>query len=178
MSVAEQIEFMRNGMNVRRYHQYTTLETDTVGKHSCGVALFINLISPACSKDVLLAAVSHDLGEWVLGDIPAPTKRHLPDEARALLDSIEDVALAQHGYENALSPMDHLLLKVADYCDGLRFTIEEAARGNRTLEPVATAYIEYLWQLKAKIPNVVSWHDKAVEVIHTLIKQKDDVYER
>lgn len=178
MSLGERIEFMRNGLNVRRYHQHATLEIDTVGKHSCGVALFVNLIDPGARKEVLVAAISHDLGEWVLGDIPAPTKRALPPDSRALLDKVEDNALIAHGYEHNLSDSEYLLLKLADYCDGLRFTIEERRRGNQTLHAVATAYCSYLNELMTRVPAGVVWWASASDVIKTLFKQKEQAYVR
>lgn len=177
----DRISFMRRATLVRRYHQEFTHETDTVGKHSAGVALFVDLIDPEASKDMIMAALSHDLGEVVLGDIPAPTKRQLPIEAREVINKIEDKALEDMGYHyvNKLSEGEHLLLKLADYCDGLSYCTEEVARGNRAMKYVGDNYKKYLIDLIAKVnPVTHSWSSRADQVISTTIKHWEKVSER
>lgn len=146
MNIADQIDFYRRASMVRRYHQHFLHEPDTVGKHSFGVAMFCHLIDPECRKEVILAALTHDLGELMLGDIPAPTKRALPMGARDLLADIEDKALRNHDFQFCALLSDHesLLLKFADLFDGLAYTTEEVLRGNRTLHTVGETYSRYI----------------------------------
>lgn len=166
MSLANRIGFMRDGMNVRRYHQYTLIESDTVGKHSAGVALFANLIDPTARKEVLLAALFHDLGEVILGDIPAPTKRALSQSARDELDNVEVRALELHGYKTDLLTDEEVrLLKICDCLDGLAFCVEERNRGNRTLNRVAEKYRDYLAQCFNSTSPEPEWYGMARNVM-------------
>ena len=160
---------MRDGMLVRRYHQYTTLETDTVGKHSCGVALFAQMIKPNCRKEVLLAALFHDLGECVLGDIPSPTKRMLSAGCRDELDFIETRSLKANGYDTELLTDEEVsLLKLCDCLDGFAFCIEELNRGNRSIRSVAGKYKEYISSHLRNSASSYEWHRVGQEVFLVL----------
>src|SRR6266705_5974190 len=60
---------------VRRFHTVPCAgEPQTVGQHSCGVALIVLACHPLPSAQLLQACLTHDLNESVLGDLPAPTK--------------------------------------------------------------------------------------------------------
>lgn len=170
MNLASQIKFIRSGMNVRRYHQHPTLEIDTVGKHSAGVALFISLIDPTVRKEVLLAALCHDLGEWVLGDIPAPTKRLLSDGAKTEIDRIEEEALFAHGCLVSLTDDEYKLLKICDYLDGLSFCIEETNRGNVSMSSIRDKYLDYLYPLFNESRGEFSWFQNARAVFNEIVK--------
>jgi Predicted hydrolases of HD superfamily len=175
MSFYDDIQFIRNGMNVRRFHQHPTNEIDTVGKHSCGVALLANLINPFARKEVLLAALYHDLGEWVLGDIPAPTKKMLSPSAKDEIDEIEVRALEARGYDTeALTEDEARLLKICDCLDGLLFCIEEIHRGNSPMVRVRDKYEEYLYYILDNTP-VSHWTVRASEIFRTIVKESRNV---
>lgn len=173
MSLAQQIETARRGMLVRRYHQRFTAEPDTVGKHSCGVALFCLMIDPQCSAAVLAAAVTHDLAEYIVGDLPAPTKRTLSEEAKAEIDQLEVKVLSDAGFSIQVSKHEKLLLKVADYLDGIYFCLEERARGNTGLNEVGDTYLGYLSELisRARLDPGVTWSLRAQSVLNHAMSQ-------
>lgn len=168
-NASSRIKYTRAALSVRRYHQYHVAEVDTVGKHSAGVALFINLIDPHARKELIMGALFHDLGEFVLGDIPAPTKRMLPIESREAMDKVESDTLASYGYSSDLSDLEHILLKLADYCDGLAYCTEELVRGNRSLKVVGEKYISYLPEYMDKIPSDAPWRAEALTVVYSLL---------
>lgn len=155
---------IRRAMGVKRYHQEFTHVEDTVARHSAGVALIVHLIHPNASKELILATLSHDLGEIVTGDIPAPSKRAISAEAKAALDKMEETALVEMGFPQAndLSKEDHLVLKLADYLEGLCFVTEEVRRGNRALIHVGHNYSRYLDLLITSIPSNAIWRETAV----------------
>lgn len=160
------IEFFRRAFLVRRYHQYFTQEVDTVGKHSAGVAVFVHLINPNASKELIMACLTHDMGEVILGDIPAPTKRALSSSAKMEIDRVEESALSSMGFHfvSALTEEEAKLMKVADCLDGLSFCIEERRRGNLSIKPVGDNYALYLSEISGKLPEA-SWRLRALEVI-------------
>ena len=169
MSIAERVDFMRDGMLVRRYHQYTTHETDTVGKHSAGVALFAQMIDPGCRKEVLLGALFHDLGEGVLGDIPSPTKKMLSQQCRDELDAIELKALEANGYPTELlTDSEVSLLKLCDCLDGLAFCVEELNRGNRSIRGVGDKYSAYIADHLGTSACQYDWYMSGMDVYSVL----------
>lgn len=174
MNLTSRLEFVRNALNVRRFHQYTTNEVNTVGAHSAGVALMCLLIDPRCRKEVLAGALTHDLGEWVTGDIPAPTKRMLSPLARAELEKVEKDTLFDFNFYYALTPDEITLIKLGDYFDGLSFCVEEARRGNRTLLSVADVYISYLLPFMQERASGHPWSMNA----YTIFEQIHDQYQK
>ena len=177
MSLQTRLSFIRAGMNVRRYHQQPTLEVDTVGKHSCGVALLAQMIHPMCSKNVLLVALSHDLGESVLGDIPSPAKKLLSKDARDQLDEIELSALRSNDFDFPLYDEDVVLLKICDMLDGLAFCCEELHRGNRSIAPIAENYMNYLGDY-INSNRDRAWINRADSLYATLVKTWSNSYVR
>jgi 5'-deoxynucleotidase YfbR-like HD superfamily hydrolase len=88
----------------------------TVAAHSWGVAMMIQRIWPDCRKELILAALQHDLGEQEVGDIPAPAKWRSPDAYKAFALA-EDNARNDMGfkdYEKTLTSFELLVLKIAD----------------------------------------------------------------
>ena len=169
MNLRDRIWFMRRGMSVRRYHQHHLIDPENVGKHSAGVALFVNLVDPTARKEVIMYALTHDLGECVLGDIPAPTKKQLPRAALDAMNQIEDRALEGAGYEfhNLITDDESLLVKLADTLDGLMFCIEELNRGNKFLEHAGCNYSEYLHAHLVKCYHT-PWYTQAQTVATVL----------
>lgn len=166
MRLRPRIKAIREGMIVRRYHQYYTHERDTVGKHSCGVALMANLINPSCRKEVLMAALTHDLGEAVIGDIPSPMKKRLSPAAKREVDYIENQVLIDNGmaFCDLLTDTESLLLKLCDCLDGLLFCTEELARGNKSLIIVGNTYAEYLVN-QLNLCEDAPWYETARNVL-------------
>ena len=77
-----------------------------------------------------MAALSHDIAEHEVGDIPSPTKRALG--LRKMLHEYEsgfarDALGAVHG---ALPAEEKLIIKLADCLDGVMFCYREARLGN------------------------------------------------
>lgn len=173
------IEYIRRGYNVRRYHQYSLIQEDTVGKHSAGVGVFIIMVDPECDKRMLEYALLHDVAEVSTGDIPADAKRALSKEARRELADFEASALDAAGVVLPdLSPEEHLLFKLCDYFDGLTFCIEEATRGNRTLRKVGDTYLKYLPEYFNNIPRDIRWFARAQFLFNRISSQWMAIRER
>ena len=64
------LDFILAGSEVKRYHTVTTLVSETVGHHSHGVAMMCLMFDPMASRQLLMAALFHDLAEHQTGDIP------------------------------------------------------------------------------------------------------------
>lgn len=137
-----QLEFFQSGSEVTRYHTVTTLQRETVGHHSHGVAMMCLILDPTCRKVVLQAALLHDLAEHVLGDIPSPAKREygIGEQVNAL----EDRLLTSAGLAMPeLTSCELRLLKLADIAQGALFCTREISLGNVKMRTIFDRYISY-----------------------------------
>src|SRR5690606_7036520 len=124
------IDFMWNGGETRRYHGFRMLMEDTVGHHSFNVACSIMKVRPGASARLLRAALKHDMAEHIVGDVPAPTKRDMP-EYRSHEDAADPITFREvfaeyeaaeaeaHGVQldEDLTPAEAWVLKFADSLD-------------------------------------------------------------
>jgi len=131
MNLGDRLQFIRKGMGVRRYHTYHTHDTDTVGKHSAGVATFLILMNEQMPRaELLAAALMHDIPEGTMGDIPSPAKKAMPPDAVIALAHEEKQMLIDRNLFFWLTESEVRQMKLADCFDGLMFCVEERRRGN------------------------------------------------
>lgn len=136
------LEFITLGAEVRRYHTVATVHEETVGHHSHGVALLCLQLDPQASRELLYAALVHDLAEQHTGDIPSPTKRSL--ELSGMLDKLESSLIFAHlGARPELSPAEQRTLKLADIAQGALKCVREIELGNARMRAVYDRYMAY-----------------------------------
>lgn len=142
--LTQQLNFIRLGGLVNRYHTKNTIQPNTVGHHSFGVAWMIYLLTKgAADTSLVFAALAHDLAEQVTGDISSPTKRKFPELA-AMVQLMEDETLEAHGLFFQLSSEEQRILKIADCLDGMLYCISEFEIGNRSIMDVYYRYCSYI----------------------------------
>ena len=129
---------IRKGLNVKRFHTTVRIQEETVGHHSANVAAILLRLEPDCSRDVLVAALMHDVDEVYTGDVPAPFKWDNPDAKHALaVGGMDYVDKHDIPYPH-LSEHDANLLKLADMADLVLSSLEELNRGNRYAKELIT----------------------------------------
>lgn len=136
------LDFIQAGADVKRFHTKLTLQSETVGHHSHGVAMVCLLINPHASARLLTAALIHDLAEHVTGDIPSPAKRRygIGEQVNAL----EFQLLAEAGLPlSTLTEEEKRTLKIADIFQGMLFCAREISLGNREMREVFKNYVSY-----------------------------------
>lgn len=116
--------------DVERFHQCTGMTKQRNSEHQWGVALLVQHFDKQCRKEVILAALTHDATELVLGDIPAPTKWTIP-EIKVLLDKAEENIEVEWGIHFKLSPVEKHLLKLCDMFEGMQYCIKRVKMGER-----------------------------------------------
>ena len=137
-----QLEFYCAGSEVMRYHTVHTIQRETVGHHSHGVALLCYLLKPTCSAELLRAALLHDLSEHLTGDIPSPAKRLYGIGEQ--VSHIEEELLEGSGLSfPVLSAVEKRVLKLADIAQGALFCAREMQLGNTKLRLVFDRYMSY-----------------------------------
>lgn len=105
---------------VQRWHSNPDLSDlhDENAAHQGRCAMLALKLFPDCSRDLLVACVTHDAAEWFVGDI-AYTKRERA--FASALDEAEAAALADMGLAIGLNPADRRRLKLVDRLDAYLF---------------------------------------------------------
>ena len=99
---------------VKRWHTRHSIPPQTTADHSWGVAMILLQFCPNPSAALLRAAIIHDCGELVTGDIPGNFKRSNPELTKSL-DALEDKAVADLGIARpVLTSEEELWLDFAD----------------------------------------------------------------
>ena len=140
------LEFLLAGAEVLRYHTVQTLQRETVGHHSHGVACLVLLLDPQASARLLRAALLHDLAEQHTGDIPSPAKREYGIGEQ--VEQLERRLMAEAGITYPqLGAADARTLKLADIAHGALFCVRELSLGNRRMRRVYDRYLSYAHQM-------------------------------
>ncbi len=137
------IEFFLDGAETERYHTIRTLQRETVGHHSHGVAMFVVLMQG--SAMALRAALFHDLAEHILGDIPSPAKKKYGIGEQ--VNELEEQLLDGMDFNVELDARSKRILKFADIFQGMSFCTREVKMGNTKLASVFYRYKTYAEEL-------------------------------
>ena len=144
-TIKDRIQFVHEGGAVVRFHQHIGHVLDTDARHSHGVAMLCYFLTDgAPSVNLLMAALTHDLAEQVVGDIPYTAKRNIPG-LKATCAAMEQEVLSKYGLAFTLTEAEQRTLRLADALDGMLYCCHEAALGNHTaLRRVYTKWLEGL----------------------------------
>lgn len=146
MDRTERAKLLRVGSNVKRYHTESLIHSETVGHHSCNVALLCYILTDhQCTKGLLLHALTHDQAEKYIGDIPAPAKRaslEFAEYIRQMENFLTPEGLLPP--YSLSSPEEYAIFKAADYLDLCYKCLDELEMGNRKILPVLNNGICYL----------------------------------
>lgn len=140
--VRERLLAVWKGGQVKRFHTWPTIQTETVGHHSFMVAHLCDMLCDAPRFSLIIAALCHDLAEAVTGDIPSPVKR------RINVKKIEEKYLVPLNLTVGLSESEERVLKLADIYSGMLFCVIEKSMGNYSIEPIYEEYESYLEDFK------------------------------
>ena len=146
---AEQIIAAYSAGGTQRFHTRPTLKSQSVAAHAHGVALLCcYLAGGAPSAALLMAALTHDHGEYWTGDVPAPVKHHSA-EVEKIFEELEATHLAKNTgiLPLELSDEESLALSLADKLEGLLYIRSEQRLGNKNLDQSAYRYGSYIWSI-------------------------------
>lgn len=123
------MRLFRATARIQRVHTMPTHYRQSNGEHSFSVACIVMFIHPNATAALLRASLKHDMAEAFTGDVPSPAKWHFPAIEDALRDAERQV---KHRFEieEQLSAHELNVLKFADICELLMFSLEEAQAGN------------------------------------------------
>ena len=136
------MNFITAGADVKRFHTVNTINTETVGHHSHGVALMCFFFTDIPSNELLKAALFHDLAEQYTGDIPSPAKRELKI-SKEFSDLENSLLLANNVVMPELTTEETRILKLSDIAHGALFCLKEMRMGNTPMWDIFNRYIQY-----------------------------------
>ena len=138
------------GGSVLRYHTHgDTSLVQSVADHTWRVQVILLHLWPDASRDLLMAALYHDVAECFTGDIPAPVKRMpgIMEEIKKLEKELDTLL----GVNINLPLAAGLRLKVADKLELLRWCrIHNHSHGSDRIMRVG---IEYVSLYSANLPT-------------------------
>ena len=144
MNLFERIIAARAGGAVERCHGIPHATSYSNAKHQWGVAMLLMQLFPADFPRLVSYALTHDVPEAWVGDIPSPTLTHNP-EFRASINRLES-----HIFNRLHLPDLHALnaqdMKIIKSCDALELWIwcnEQLVIGNYFAEDVKTELETY-----------------------------------
>lgn len=163
----EWLNMTRLAGKIQRIHIYPTNTTDYISRHSNNVAILCYWLDPnECNRELLLAALFHDLSEFETGDIPANAKWEHPD-LKEVLNRITNKWEKEWELDIEISNNQRTLLKLADSMEFLLTCIEELEHGNRhMLEPLRRSFYSIGEQAKKyEGTNLQSAFEKAADFL-------------
>jgi hypothetical protein len=107
---------LRSGL-VHRWHSNPDMahHSETLAEHQWSTAMIALKIDPYLSKDALIYALTHDVGEMRTGDWPAPFKRDEPEMRQRGAEMERDFRRKNVGPESILTDHEHRVVKIADW---------------------------------------------------------------
>lgn len=155
MDLKDKIQFAYEGGLTERFHTRPGLRRNTTGQHSHGVAMLCYWLSgQKPSANLLMAALTHDTAEQVVGDVPAPTKWHLGGET---LDRLEADALTHYDLHFPLEKDEERQLRMADTLDGLLYCATELTLGNRRVVLTGERWVTRIVDQHKKAATPQEW---------------------
>lgn len=144
------VAMLREASQTKRCHTMPIHGQYTVGQHSFDMCTLLLALYPDCRKELMVAAIAHDLPERWVGDMPAPTKWSLGGEAIKQLDRVEEDILRKLGLDVSLTPEERLWLHGLDRVELLLWTKEQVAMGNSNVCTMLAALA--VWFQKHELP--------------------------
>ena len=111
---------------VKRWHNHPELSNtnDVISGHQQRVSMILLRLKPDVSKNTLVKALVHDLGEADTGDMPWPFKQRNPEIA-SLLSIKEDEYIKLLGFDiKKLDKTESGVLKLSDKMDAVFWEVQ------------------------------------------------------
>lgn len=135
--------------NVVRFHNSIGMDKQKNSEHQWETTLILQYIYPECSKELLVASLTHDSAEYYTGDIPFPVKQASP-EIKKILDNLEHQWEVNNGVSFNLTEEERYFLKVADTLSGLWFCILQMKEGKISARRPFRKWKDFLTQYMSK----------------------------
>lgn len=135
-----------------RYHTVAMqAERQTVGAHSYAVSILIDQLWPDSSKQLIMAALYHDVPEVILGDIPATAKWSYPEIQQAF-ERAEKKVMDDLELSFVLTPEEKNRLKMADTLELVLYSHRHSNQSEQ-MKVIMHTGINYLYKKFSDLPD-------------------------
>lgn len=141
-----QIFAVREGGAVERCHVIPHHGSYNIAQHSWGVAVLIHQLFRDHPKrnEAIEIALFHDVPERWTGDMPS-TVKHSCKTLREDMERVERIIATKLDIpcEHSASPDAYQMFKICDMLDLFLWAIEESANGNKRVEDMVEALVDW-----------------------------------
>ena len=134
LKIIHKIRAVREGGKTERTHTTPHHGSYSVAEHSWGVATLLAILHPDPSRNLILAAMCHDVHERWTGDMPAPIKWCLGNVTKDELKRLESSIESSLGIKFYLPAEDLKWLKACDMLEFWLWIMDQRALGNVNVE--------------------------------------------
>ena len=166
----ETLQIIRTSSYLKRYHTLPSHEHQTIAHHSWNVAALVQFMWPDCRKDLILAALYHDVPEALTGDIPAPFKWANPDISE-ILERAEKQFLEKYGLGTDLTDAEKRMLSIADTLELVLYCQEQVSMGNQIYALSMQRGLAHLVERYGRYPEFKPV-ERVIVGISSLVKDK------
>lgn len=162
--LVERLMFCYSAGQTRRWHTRDHMIRDeTIAAHSWNVTMWIMLLHPEPGKNLIMAALVHDLPEHITGDLPRWAKENL--KLNIALQEMESKIYAQYDLNCDIDENERKWLKAVDLFDAWMFIRQNILAGNRLALDAyhrSTAAMDAmdLPSELAEVYDAIKWGDK------------------
>jgi hypothetical protein len=149
----------RAAMEIRRYHTWRTLRSQSNGEHSCQIIRIMLCIWPEVPRKLIVHAAMHDVGEMA-GDIPYPFKKNNPklrDEHGKAEREVYTTMADKWGLPRltVLSHDEEKFFKMCEYLEMWEYGISEQRMGNSYAAMISERCILMASKLALELPETI-----------------------
>lgn len=166
----------RHGLQVRRYHTWRVIQTQSTGEHSAQIARILISIWPEAPGHMLRHCILHDIGEMA-GDLPYPVKRN--DAALKERMTINELRCHRDMSAKFMLPLpvnltveEAIIFKFCEYLEMWEHCSQERNMGNRYATVMLTRMLLAASTLLGKLPEDIQ--KRARQYVELRQAQEDD----
>jgi hypothetical protein len=152
----------RAGGAVERCHGIKHHGSYSNAAHQWGVAMLLHYLYPQHWQRVVLHALTHDVPEFIWGDVPAPTMRYVPGVATGLKELEQRFAnsIGLPGEAEGLSKDEYRALKSCDRLELYLWCMEQRAMGNHYAKECAAELHRYFTEEDGLDPVGLAFYNR------------------
>ena len=171
----DRIKAVREAGWVQRMHTTPHHRPHTVAQHSWSMAAMLLLLHPDPSRELIQAALFHDVAERWTGDMPAPMKWWINPEIGIAMAHAEAGILIELGLANKLSEEETKWLRALDILDLYLYAKDELNLGNRHMQEVHDVCHDFVFSWDSP-KEIIDW----LQVTHrsSLVRTSDKEFNK
>jgi hypothetical protein len=148
----------RRAGRITRYHTWPRIQQQSNGEHSWQLQRILLAIWPDVPREILVHAITHDIGEIATGDLPFPAKARDP-ELKKKIDEAERSAHLRMCLPwtlpgpSKLSEEETATFKYAEFIEMWEWALDDYDMGNRNAELVRQRCIDAMLKMRDRVPK-------------------------